>query len=315
MARKDSDFFKKLTVIPRQGLEKDRKTAKIGNVYFLELTFPERRRNVLLIISVIVGIAAAVYTCIQCSFGVLVGLLLFLAYFLAVWLIVAIPLFIWSLFVPLDRPNTGNPRFFFWLIGVLVSSIAPLLRVKIVVTGKEKIPTDSRFLLVCNHRTIFDPPITLGMLQEYSVGFISKKENYKIPLISKLMHKCYCLPLDREDNRAAVKTINEAARLINEDIVSMAIYPEGKCNLTEEILLPYRNGAFKIAQKAKVPVVISTIRNTTEIMKNFPWRSTTVYLTIVDVIPYDREQNQTRDISEQVWPIMYEALVKELPQQ
>lgn len=84
------------------------------------------------------------------------------------------------------------------------------------------------------------------------------------------MHMCFCLPLDREDNRAAVKTINEAVELLDENVVSMGIYPEGQTNKTEEPLLPFRNGAFKIAQKAKVPIVVCVIENTEKILKNFP---------------------------------------------
>ena len=123
------------------------------------------------------------------------------------------------------------------------------------------------------------------------------------------MHMCFCLPLDREDNRAAVKTINEAVELLDENVVSMGIYPEGQTNKTEEPLLPFRNGAFKIAQKAKVPIVVCVIENTEKILKNFPWQPTTVNLKVLEVLPYDSEHRGTRDVSEHVWPLMYHALV------
>ena len=104
-------------------------------------------------------------------------------------------------------------------------------------------------------------------------------------------------------------TINEAVELLDENVVSMGIYPEGQTNKTEEPLLPLRNGAFKIAQKAKVPIVVCVIENTEKILKNFPWQPTTVNLKVLEVLPYDSEHRGTRDVSEHVWPLMYHALV------
>ena len=153
----------------------------------------------------------------------------------------------------------------------------------------------------------------MAELSEFTLAFISKKENFKIPIVNKLMHMCFCLPLDREDNRAAVKTINEAVELLDENVVSMGIYPEGQTNKTEEPLLPFRNGAFKIAQKAKVPIVVCVIENTEKILKNFPWQPTTVNLKVLEVLPYDSEHRGTRDVSEHVWPLMYKELVKTYP--
>ena len=127
------------------------------------------------------------------------------------------------------------------------------------------------------------------------------------------MHMCFCLPLDRNDNRAAVRTINEAVELLDDNVVSMGIYPEGATNKTEEPLMPFRNGAFKIAQKAKVPIVVCVIENTEKILKNFPWQPTTVNLKVLEVLPYDSEHRGTRDVSEHVWPLMYHELVKTYP--
>ena len=101
--------------------------------------------------------------------------------------------------------------------------------------------------------------------------------------------------------------------LLDENVVSMGIYPEGQTNKTEEPLLPFRNGAFKIAQKAKVPIVVCVIENTEKILKNFPWQPTTVNLKVLEVLPYDSEHRGTRDVSEHVWPLMYKELVKTYP--
>lgn len=63
----------------------------------------------------------------------------------------------------------------------------------------------------------------------------------------------------------------------------MGIYPEGATNRGNE-LLPFKNGAFKIAQKAKCSIVVAVIENTDSIKKNAPFRKTDVYLNFVGTL-------------------------------
>ena len=267
----------------------------------------------ILTILILLGIGLALYTCVAHGLCFLVGVLLAVGYTLALILVFLLLVALLSVFIRIDRPADRRTRFYHWLMTNIVEVGMFLLRVRMNVTGREKIPRDTRFLLVCNHRTIFDPVLTMAELSEFTLAFISKKENFKIPIVNKLMHMCFCLPLDRNDNRAAVRTINEAVELLDDNVVSMGIYPEGATNKTEEPLMPFRNGAFKIAQKAKVPIVVCVIENTEKILKNFPWQPTTVNLKVLEVLPYDSEHRGTRDVSEHVWPLMYHVLVKTSP--
>lgn len=267
----------------------------------------------ILTILILLGIGLALYSCVTHGLCFLVGVLLAVGYTLALILVFLLLVALLSVFIRIDRPADRRTRFYRWLMTNIVEVGMFLLRVRMNVTGREKIPRDTRFLLVCNHRTIFDPVLTMAELSEFTLAFISKKENFKIPIVNKLMHMCFCLPLDRDDNRAAVRTINEAVELLDDNVVSMGIYPEGATNRTEEPLMPFRNGAFKIAQKAKVPIVVCVIENTEKILKNFPWQPTTVNLKVLEVLPYDSEHRGTRDVSEHVWPLMYHELVKTYP--
>lgn len=267
----------------------------------------------ILTILILLGIGLALYSCVTHGLCFLVGVLLAVGYTLALILVFLLLVALLSVFIRIDRPADRRTRFYHWLMTNIVEVGMFLLRVRMNVTGREKIPRDTRFLLVCNHRTIFDPVLTMAELSEFTLAFISKKENFKIPIVNKLMHMCFCLPLDRDDNRAAVRTINEAVELLDDNVVSMGIYPEGATNKTEEPLMPFRNGAFKIAQKAKVPIVVCVIENTEKILKNFPWQPTTVNLKVLEVLPYDSEHRGTRDVSEHAWPLMYNELVKTYP--
>ena len=87
---------------------------------------------------------------------------------------------------------------------------------------------------------------------------------------------------------------------MKEGVVSFAVYPEGTRNTGTE-LLPFRAGAFKIAQRAGTPVVAAAIRGTENIKRNFPWRSTDVWLDFRAVLDAETiSRMNTSEIGEEV---------------
>ena len=141
--------------------------------------------------------------------------------------------------------------------------------------------------MVSNHRSGFDIVTALWALRRHDVAFIMKPAILRIPAVSRFACRIGCLPIDREDDRAALKTILAAADMLKNGVTSFCIYPEGTRGGGDE-LLPFRNGAFKVAQKAKAPVVVMTTENTDKVVKNFPFRRTDVTLRILDVIPAEQ---------------------------
>ena len=79
--------------------------------------------------------------------------------------------------------------------------------------GMDKLPTGERFLFVCNHRSMFDPLIVMSKLRDYNISFISKPSNMRIPIVGRVSYGAGFLPIDRENNRNALKTILTAADL------------------------------------------------------------------------------------------------------
>lgn len=195
-------------------------------------------------------------------------------------------LIISSLLVDTKKEYEVHSRFYRWLLNSATGIAFILTRTKIHVTGLEHIPKQGRFLLVGNHRSNYDPLVTWYVLRQYDLAFISKAANFKIPFFGRLIRKCCFMTIDRENPKNAMQTIQKATRLIEQDEVSVAVYPEGTRN-TEEEMLPFHNGVFKIAQKAKVPIVIAAIRGTECIHKNIPWRRSHVYLDILETLPTD----------------------------
>jgi len=159
--------------------------------------------------------------------------------------------------------------------------------VKPHISGEEKLPTDSRFLFVCNHKSMFDPLMVIGYLYKWNISFISKPSNMQIPMVGDIAYNAGYLPIDRENDRAALKTILTAADYMKRDVCSIGIYPEGTRSKTSE-MLPFHHGSFKTAQRASVPIAVACVRNSEQVKKRLFLRPTDVYLDILEVIPAEK---------------------------
>lgn len=227
--------------------------------------------------------------------------------FILLWILSS---FICTRFVNMNKEYNEASRLYRYYTNCIIETLIQVLRIKLHVTGQEILPK-GKFLLVSNHRGAMDPLLTMGVLRKYNMGFVAKKELYKIPIISRLMHRCFCLCLNRDDVKEGAKTILKASSFIKDDKASIGIYPEGTRNTKKE-MLPFMNGAFKIAKKANCPIVIATIKNTEMIMERAPFKKTEVYLDFVGVLDTEFvEKNNTAQISETVRTTMERFLNKE----
>lgn len=81
------------------------------------------------------------------------------------------------------------------------------------------------------------------------------------------MRLLHCVFLDREDPRKAMTALNEAIDLVKKGY-SLTIFPEGTRNKgTEGSLLEFKSGAFRVATKAKAPIVPLAITGSRDIME------------------------------------------------
>ena len=221
-----------------------------------------------------------------------------------------LPVFLLSLTVDTKNPPRENHPVYRAIVVYAIGQLCRFARVRLHVTGLEKLP-EGRFLLVSNHRSAYDPICTVWSLRKTPLAVVTKPENMRIAMVGPMIWKSNYLPIDRENPREAMKTIQIAAELLKNDVVSVGIYPEGTRNRAPEAgLLPFHNGVFKIAQKAKAPLVTAAITGTEKIGKNFPWRHTDVYLNICETIPAAELSGSTAAVSERVRTRLEEELAR-----
>ena len=132
-----------------------------------------------------------------------------------------------------------------------------LCNVKIKVIGKENIPNET-FVCYANHKSDIDP-VALYVALHRTCSAIGKKSLFKIPVIKQCQSVFGAISLDRDNDRAAAKSMIEAIRAVKAGM-SYIIFPEGgiKSRDTEE-MVNLRAGAYKLVMKSGALLLPATI--------------------------------------------------------
>lgn len=193
---------------------------------------------------------------------------IFVAGFVILFLILSIPLLIaeWIIgFFNMDIKNRSSLAIVKWAFRVCIK----LSGTTVTVIGEENVPTDSSVLYVGNHRSYFDILLTYIRVPR-PTGYVAKAEMLRYPLLSHWMKNLHCAFLDRTDLKKGLKTILECVEKAKSGI-SICIFPEGTRSREKDTMLPFKDGSFKIAEKAKVPIIPITLNNTSAIFEDqFP---------------------------------------------
>jgi 1-acyl-sn-glycerol-3-phosphate acyltransferase len=96
------------------------------------------------------------------------------------------------------------------------------------VIGEPHLPPGRSVVIVSNHQSMYDIPMTMWECREQNVGYIAKKELGRwIPSISLALRKLGSVLIDRKDAAQAVRDIEEFGRKKEQLREVAAIFPEG----------------------------------------------------------------------------------------
>lgn len=120
--------------------------------------------------------------------------------------------------------------------------------------GTELIPTDVNFILAGNHTSYLDPLLLMSSTNK-TIHFLAKDSLAK-GIKGLLFRSMGIIPVNRKiHDKNALKTAEE--ELLNEKVIG--IFPEGTINRTEEVTIPFKIGAVKMAQDTDTLLVPFTI--------------------------------------------------------
>ena len=116
-----------------------------------------------------------------------------------------------------------DSKYYRFLFNLSTFFTIKIMRIRLHVSGLEKVPKDGRFVLVGNHVSNYDPILTEYVLKDRQLAFISKEANMHIPAFGRIIRRMCFLSIDREHPSIAAQTIYKAA-----DMIKVMIPPEAR---------------------------------------------------------------------------------------
>jgi len=138
--------------------------------------------------------------------------------------------------------------------------------IRIKINNKEYINPNQVYVFVANHLSFLDIPLYARSCTN-TLRFLSKAELAKIPLLGYVIKNLY-ITVDRADKNDRLKSLNKMKASLDEGI-SVFLAPEGTRNTTHQALLDFRDGAFRLAINAQIPLAILTIKNSQHLLSPF----------------------------------------------
>jgi len=141
---------------------------------------------------------------------------------------------------------------------------------ELVVEGLENVRVDEPQIFVANHVSWHDV-FALAVAIPKRYRFVAKKELARIPLFGPAWKAAGHISVDRGDRAAAIRSLDEAGRLLRKDNSSVVIFAEGTRS-RDGRLQPFKKGAFMLALHTGVDIVPVAVLGTRHILPKGAWR-------------------------------------------
>lgn len=119
-------------------------------------------------------------------------------------------------------------------------------------------------ILMCNHSSIYDIPLSFKAFPNHSIRMLAKKELSKIPVLSKGMTAAEFTFIDRKNRYQAIKDLERAKELMESGVI-MWIAPEGTRSKDGK-LAPFKKGAFITAIQSGAIIIPMGIKGAFDIV-------------------------------------------------
>jgi 1-acyl-sn-glycerol-3-phosphate acyltransferase len=207
---------------------------------------------------------------------------------LLVWIVWEIVVIVWTPVVAAallltarwDRPRWIAGRTFRLGARILVAA-NPFWRVR--VEGEVPPRSAHPFVVVANHESLADI-VLIGWLP-WDMKWLSKSSIFRVPFLGLMMRMAGDVPVHRHEAESRARSYESLRRWLARG-ASVMIFPEGTRSRTPE-MLPFRNGAFRLAIEMEVPVLPLAVQGTREAIRkgSMKFGNADVVLRILEPVP------------------------------
>jgi 1-acyl-sn-glycerol-3-phosphate acyltransferase len=196
---------------------------------------------------------------------------------------------------PFHRDNVG-------LFSKWYGSASWIFGVKVEIRRSPDIHQAMPCVFVANHQNNYDLFTISGALITGTVT-IGKKSLKYIPFFGQLYWLSGNIMIDRDNRSRAVGAMQGAVERIQKDKLSVWVFPEGTRSYGRG-LLPFKTGAFHIAQQAGVPIVPICMSQTQGKIKLNRWNNGKVIIEFLPPLLPEDFALPVREVAQQVRSLM-----------
>ena len=117
--------------------------------------------------------------------------------------------------------------------------------------GRENIQPGHTYVIISNHQSMLDILVLYGLFRHFK--WVSKKENFSIPIIGWLMRLNNYIELDRSSKKSYLNTMSHIEEHLSKGN-SVMMFPEGTRGPAGQ-LQQFKEGAFRMALNSKVGII------------------------------------------------------------
>lgn len=200
-----------------------------------------------------------------------------------------------SLFKKVNYQNVAHHK----VLDAFLKGAIHLLRLKVEATGLENLKDQSPFIFVGNHQSNYDTIIHKVYLPNPLI-FIAKEAIFTWPVIGPMARLIGNVPIQRDNDREAIKALIKGIDIYEKHHISIGIYPEGTRSKMNA-MIPFKAGALKLAMKPQAKIIVGAIYNTIYTWHKWPFKKQRIYLHYFKPIePSFYESMTSKELSDHI---------------
>ena len=182
------------------------------------------------------------------------------------------------LLYPFDKKRAFTHMQCFWWSDTVIR-LNPYWKLEI--SGLNNIDKQRTYIIIANHQSLAD--IVLAYQTKMQFKWVAKESLFKIPFVGWSMALAKHIKLQRGNLGSIKKVYREASYWLRSGI-SILFFPEGTRSETNE-MGDFRNGAFKLAIKERVPILPILFEGTGTAIPRGSWIFTTKTSAKLKILP------------------------------